>query len=284
MILPNNGWCCADSVQCQPLFSSILLQTLLAITHHIGGLAMFKLNILLSIAFIVALLSVSGCVDINNNAEINQLLSSLNTGSAGLSESTIAAGLRQALEVGGERASSAASKKGGFLSDSRIRIPLPEKLQTMANGLRAIGFGSQVDNFEVEMNLAAEAAAFEAKPVLLQAVKGMTLTDIMGIYNGSDTAATDYFKQKTSAELNQRFQPVVHDKMRQVGVYQTYSQLEQQYNALPLTSKPNFNLEDYLTRKTADGLFVLLADEEKQIRNNPAARTTELLKQVFGSK
>lgn len=235
---------------------------------------------------IFALLLLVSCVDVQNNSQLGGILSSLGapSGSVGLDESTVAAGLRQALEVGSSRASELASSNDGFLANDQIRIPLPEKLQGVADTLRTVGLGSQVDLFEVKMNRAAEAAASEAKPVFVSAVKGMTLTDAMGILRGSDTAATDYFRSKTSMTLQQKFKPVVRSKMEEVGVYGLYNQLISSYNSIPFVTKTSFDLEDYLTTKTQDGLFSLLADEEEKIRNNPAARTTELLKQVFSSR
>lgn len=234
---------------------------------------------------VICLLSlplVWGCVEVENNAQINQLLGALGSSGAVLDENTIAAGLRQALQVGGERAVDSAAN-GAFNDDARVKIPLPQQLQTVASALRAVGLGVEVDNFETQMNRAASAAVVEAKPVLLDAVKQMSLTDVMNIYNGGNSAATDYFRRKTSATLQQRFKPVVHEKMQQTGVYATYAELLQQYNALPFASKPSLDLEDYLTSKTTDGLFTLMADEEAKIRTNPAARSTELLQQVFGS-
>ncbi len=234
---------------------------------------------------VICLLSlplVWGCVEVENNAQISQLLGALGSSGAVLDENTIAAGLRQALQVGGERAVESAAN-GAFNDDVRVKIPLPQQMQTVASALRAVGLGGEVDNFETQMNRAASAAVVEAKPVLLDAVKQMSLTDVMNIYNGGNSAATDYFRRKTSATLQQRFKPVVHEKMQQTGVYATYAELLQQYNALPFASKPSLDLEDYLTSKTTDGLFTLMADEEAKIRTNPAARSTALLQQVFGN-
>lgn len=238
------------------------------------------------IFLVFALLLLVSCVDVQNNSQISGILSSLDTGSSSgeLDESTVALGLRQALEIGSSRASDLASSTDGFLANDQIRIPLPDKLQRVADTLRTVGLGAQVDLFEVKMNRAAESAAAEAKPVFIGAIKEMTLTDVMGILRGSDTAATDYFRSKTSSALQQKFKPVVRNKMQEVGVYGLYSQLISTYNSLPLVEKTNFDLEDYLTTKTQDGLFSLLAVEEEKIRNNPSARTTDLLKQVFSGR
>jgi len=233
-----------------------------------------------------SLVSLCSCIDMQNNSNVGAILSSLSTATSSnqLDESTIASGLRQALEIGSARASKTASTPDGFLANSQIRIHLPESLDGVTDTLRKVGFGAQVDQFEVKMNRAAESAAAEAKPVFISAVKGMTLTDAMGILKGSDTAATDYFRSKTSSTLQQKFKPVVRSKMEEVGVYGLYNQLISTYNGLPLVKKTSFDLESYLANKTQDGLFTLLAEEEVKIRNNPAARTTELLKQVFSGR
>lgn len=251
-----------------------------------GGFIMsFLCKLLYPFIVVTICASLCSCVDMQNNSQVGAILSSLSTSSANqLDESTIASGLRQALEVGSARASQSASTPDGFLANNKIRIALPESLNGVTDTLRKIGFGSQVDQFEVKMNRAAESAAAEAKPVFISAVKGMTLTDAMSILKGSDTAATDYFRSKTSATLQQKFKPVVRSKMEEVGVYGIYNQLLSTYNALPLVEKTSFDLESYLSTKTQDGLFTLLAEEEVKIRNNPAARTTELLKQVFSNR
>ena len=151
----------------------------------------------------------------------------------------------------------------------------------MAISLRTLGFTQQVDEFELAMNRAAERAAAEAKPVFWDAIVNMTLTDGLGILNGGKTAATDYFRRETTSTLQQRYMPIVKDKMNEVGIYQHYTQLETIYNSLPYTSKPNFNLDQYIVEQGLSGLYKTLADEEQKIRENPAARTTKLLKEVF---
>lgn len=209
-------------------------------------------------------------------------LSLLLLAASALSASTTASGLREALQVATERAVESTSKEGGFLDNPRIRIPLPGKLDAMANGLRAIGLGSQVDELEVGMNRAAERAAGEATPVFVDAIKAMSFQDATGILRGSNTAATDYFKRKTSEPLRQRFRPIVDGAMQNVGVAKQYKALLGQYSSLPFASSPKLDLNAYVTDQALAGLFKIIGDEEKRIRKDPAARATDLLRQVFG--
>ena len=141
-----------------------------------------------------------------------------------------------------------------------------------------------VDTFEAKMNAAAEEAAAQAAPVFLEAISSMTFEDAKAILQGEDDAATQYFKEKTSARLRDMYAPIVRRKMDEVGAAKVYSSLVDKYNAIPFTKKPDFSLENYVTDKALDGLFLKLADMEKQIRTDPAARTTALLKQVFGKR
>lgn len=198
--------------------------------------------------------------------------------------SSISAGLKQALEVGTTRAVTRTSAAGGYLSDPLIRIGLPESLQGMARGLRAVGFGGPIDDFEVAMNRAAERAAGEAKDVFWQAIRQMTFSDAQAILRGGDTAATDYFERTTRDTLRARFQPIVSERMDEVGVVRSYDQLVSRYAAIPFTKPPALDIRSYVTEKALDGLFTVLGQEERRIRTDPAARTTELLRQVFGSQ
>ena len=232
------------------------------------------------------LLALGGCLESSGTGGqiASNVLRSLSTSgpqAAGLDESTVAAGLKEALRVGSERAVASTSTTDGFLGNQLIRIAMPDELATAAKTLRAVGFGGQVDAFEVGMNRAAEKASAEAKPVLVDAVSQMTLTDAMGVLRGGDTAATDYFRGKTSDSLRARFMPIIKDKMGQVGLYQQYNQLMSSYTALPLAQKPSFDLDGYVADQGLNGLFTTLAQEEKNIRANPAARTTDLLQKVF---
>ena len=193
------------------------------------------------------------------------------------------AGLREALEVATGRAVDQTSRAGGFSADDLIRIRLPEELDTATRVLRAAGFGGQIDNLEGTMNLAAERAAAEATPIFVDAVRGLTFQDAQQILTGGDTAATDYFRGRTESNLVARFAPEVQEAMRSVGLYREYESILGTYNSLPFTDKPNLDLADYVTDRTTDGLFEVLGREEKRIREDPVARTTELLREVFGN-
>ncbi len=200
-----------------------------------------------------------------------------------LDEGTIARGLREALEVGSRNAVARTSTLDGFLRNELIRIAVPEELDTMTSALRRFGFGAQVDELELAMNRSAERAAGEATDVFLGAIRGMTLADAREILQGPDTAATDYFRRATSDELRARFEPIVAEKMEAVGLARLYGDLVARYQALPVPKQPAPDLQDHVTEQALAGLFTVLGEEERKIRNDPAARTTELLRRVFGA-
>lgn len=205
----------------------------------------------------------------------------LAAGAAGVTDWN-AAGVREALGVATDRAVALASKPGGFLDNSLIHIKPPKTLRKIGSALRAVGMGQQVDELEVSMNRAAERASQEAKPVFVDAIKGMTLQDALGIVRGGDTAATDYFRGATEEKLRARFRPIVAASLSRVGARNQYNAVVERYRALPLAEPTTLDLDDYTTKKTLDGLFKLLAQEETKIRKDPAKRTTSLLKKVFG--
>jgi len=235
---------------------------------------------------IVPLMLLGGCNATQGGNMASSVLSALTQPAQGdaLDENTVAAGLKEALTLGSKRAVAATSATDGFWGNAEIRIPLPDELNSVFSALRTIGFGSQVDALELGMNRAAEQASAEAKPVLVDAVRDMSLSDAMGILRGGDTAATDYFRMETSDTLKQKFLPIIQDKMAGVGLYRQYNKLMDAYTALPLTKGRAFDLENYVADKGLEGLFTMLAQEEQEIRANPTARTTELLQKVFASQ
>lgn len=204
--------------------------------------------------------------------------------SQGLGQSDIVAGLKEALRVGTENAVDVTSKLNGYYSNPEIKIPLPENVRKVENVLRMAGMGEQVTSFEQSMNRAAERAAPEAKALFVGAIKQMTFADAKKILNGRENEATLFFKDKTYNALGQRFEPLVHNAMAEVGVTRYYQTLEDKIRVLPVKSLMDFNLDQYVTGKALDGLFVMLAQEEAKIRTDPAARVTDILKKVFGSQ
>ena len=203
------------------------------------------------------------------------------SGSAGLSNEKIISGLKEALEVGTENTVQLTGNVDGYLKNEDIKILLPEKLQSMEKALRMVGFGPQIDEFVVSMNRSAEQAAPLAKPIFKEAVTDMTFEDGKEILNGGDTAATDYFKEKTKGKLTEAFKPKVTQAMDQVGVVAQYKSLVGEYTSLPFVNAEQFDLDNYVVEKSLNGLFYTLAQEEQKIRTNPASRVTDLLKEVF---
>lgn len=201
-----------------------------------------------------------------------------------MSADTIADGLKEALAVGARNAAEAASSEGAYSGNPALRIALPEKLQPVADALRKVGLGGQVDILELKMNQAAEEAAAGAAEVFVGVIQQMTFEDARAILAGGDTAATDYLREKTYDPLKARYAPIVQKHMNSLGAVRKYKELVQQYEALPFTPKVDLDIENYVSEAALDGLFKVLAGEERKIRENPAARTTELLRKVFGTK
>jgi len=195
----------------------------------------------------------------------------------------VAAGLKEALRIGTSKAVSNLGKVNGFFDNNAVKILMPEKMQTVANLLSQVGFKNQVDAFILSMNRAAEKAVPEAVPLFVDAIKHMTISDAVKILKGGDTAATDYFRARMHGDLYKRLRPVVISRINSVGVTRTYNDMMRAYSSLPFTKQISFDLNDYVTNKTLDGLFYMVAQEEKRIRRDPAARVTHLLKTVFGS-
>jgi hypothetical protein len=222
----------------------------------------------------VALL-VTGCI---SSGTLDRMLHS----DGELDESTVAAGLKEALRVGTERSTASTSKPDGFYKNALIRIVVPEQYDGVAKTLRNFGMGSYVDDFERSMNRAAERASGEAIDVFWSAIAQMSIRDAFGILNGGETAATDYFRRTTAAPLKARFQPIVTASMEEVGVYNIYNDLVAKYNQLPIDKPQPVDIDEYVTDRTIDGIFTVLEQEEKRIREDPAARTTALLRKVFG--
>lgn len=199
-----------------------------------------------------------------------------------LSETEIGQGLKEALVVGINSAVTALSQSGGYFNNENIKIPLPKQLNFLDSTLRKIGMGDKIDEFVLSMNQAAEAAAPEARDIFLDALFEMNITDAQKILQGTDTAATEYFKDKTYEELTAAFQPTIDKALTQYDVTDQYEALLDQYKTIPFASKIKMlSPDEYVISKALDGLFFALGEKETEIRHNPAARVTDLLKQVF---
>jgi hypothetical protein len=201
-----------------------------------------------------------------------------------LSDTKIASGLKEALQVGATNAVKLTGRTDGYFGNAAIKILLPKNLRTFERGLRAMGYGPKVDDFVLSMNRSAEAAAPEAKKIFLDAILAMSFEDARRILSGGETAATDYFKSKTTAQLTTAFRPVVEKTMDHNNVTQQYKQVAAQAQTIPFMKSQNLDITDYVVTQALNGLFYMLGQEEKKIRKNPAAQTTSLLKQVFGQQ
>ncbi|HEQ72089.1 MAG TPA: DUF4197 domain-containing protein [Spirochaetia bacterium] len=200
-----------------------------------------------------------------------------------LDEKTVIAGLKEALRIGTQNAVDIVSKVNGYYKNPRITIPLPQELQDVSDVLKKLGLKKKVEEFIQTMNRAAEEAAPKAVDIFVDAIADMSIQDAMGILRGKDNEATLYFERKTRGRLYNIFKPIVRRVLNDVGVTRIYKFIIDTYNSVPGTPRVDFDLEDYVTNKALDGLFTMIADEEKKIRKDPAARVTELLRKVFGS-
>lgn len=199
-----------------------------------------------------------------------------------LTDVKIASALKQALEVGTSHAVALTGRLDGFFANQAIRILMPERLRSLEQGLRGVGLGAQVDEFVLSMNRAAERAAPSAQRIFLAAIGEMTFDDVRRILGGPDTAATEYFKGRTTDRLAAAFRPIVARAMDEVGVTRQYKEMVGRAQAIPFLRLDDFDIDRYVVGKALDGLFVMVGEEEKKIRNDPTARATDLLREVFG--
>jgi len=229
----------------------------------------------LSLVFTAAILILfAGCGKINTNILEDD----------SLTESQIVAGLKQALEVGSENAGGRLAVLDGYFGNALIKIIMPEEAVKVENTLRSIGLGGQVDQAIEAMNRAAEDAATKAAPIFIDAITAMSVQDGLGILNGGNGAATTFLQQQTTAQLTSAFSPVISTSLEKVNATKFWNDIFTVYNALPTTvNKINPDLTAHVTEKALKGLFVVVEEEENKIREDPAARVTDLLKDVFGS-
>jgi hypothetical protein len=201
-----------------------------------------------------------------------------------LSDSKIVAGLKEALQVGTGNAINLTGRLDGFFKNAAIKILLPKQLDTFGKGLRMAGQGRMVDEFVLSMNRAAEKAAPEARKIFVDAVKQMSFDDARKILFGNDTAATEYFKDKTSARIATAFRPIIERSMDEVGATRQYKDLIGRFQNLPFAKSQSLDIDTYVVNKSLDGLFYMVGEEEKKIRKDPLARVSSILKDVFGSR
>lgn len=200
-----------------------------------------------------------------------------------LSKSDASAGLREALTRGAGAAVDQLGKPGGFLDSERFRIPLPPALQKASSAMKMLGMGAQADELTTTMNRAAEAAVPEAKPLLINAVKSMTVEDAKGILTGGDDAATQYFRKTTHDQLSARFLPIVHQATAKLGLAEVYDRYAGQGARLGLVKPEDAQLDPYVTGKALEALYVMIAEKEKEIRADPVGQGSKLLSKVFGA-
>lgn len=228
-----------------------------------------------SIVILLTLFTVYSC------AELQGVMDSLPQTGGVLSNTDIASGLRQALDLGIEKQVTKLTQTDGFYRNELVKILLPAELQKVDKGLRDIGLGSLADEGLKVLNRAAEDAVKEATPIFVNAVKEITFADAKTILLGTDDAATQYLNSKTQTPLYEKFHPVINNSFSKVGADQIWQNLINRYNNIPFTTKVNPDLTDYVTEQALKGVFTMIAVEEKEIRNKVGARSTDLLRRVF---
>jgi hypothetical protein len=234
--------------------------------------------------FITALACVI-CLNVTSQVKLEQIIGDKVQNSIQikkeLSEDDVKQGLTEALTIGSQFAVNKVSSENGFNGTPSIRILVPSEANKMKETLIKMGFKQTVDDFELSMNRAAELASKDALDILLTAIKNMNIKDAFYILTGEQNSATEYLRQETTDFLHQLLKPIVISAMSDIEVAKKWDVVTTRYNSIPFTKKINPDLEDYITYKTIDGLFVFIAVQENEIRNKPLARTSEILKNVF---
>ena len=221
--------------------------------------------------------SLSACQNMGNLQSVMDLGMQVASAAGYGNQANMAVALKEMLTLSSDRAST-------YLSSANVwNMLLPDSAKNVVTTLRAVGMGSYIDKVQGTMNQGAALAAQEAKPIFAAAVRDMTVVDALSIWQGGDTAATQYFRGKTEVALRAKFQPIVQTSLKQTGYYNQYQTLINAYNAIPLTSKPNLDLETYVLNKTLDGMFAKMANEETLIRKNPAQRGTVAIQGILGT-
>ena len=237
-------------------------------------------RVLLTVCMV--LLMLGPAVHAADMTDLLKALPAIPAGGSAQDSGTVASGLKEALSVGTKNAVGLLSKKDGYFGNEAVKILLPENIRRIADALRMAGYQKEVDAFVLSMNRAAEKAAPKAADIFAGAIRSMSIDDAQKILNGGNTAATEYFKSKTSSQLFNAFKPDISQSMNEVGVTKAYKAMTDRYTAMmPFAKMESLDLDTYVTNKSLDGLFHMVGQEEAKIRTNPAARTTELLKKVF---
>jgi hypothetical protein len=201
---------------------------------------------------------------------------------ASLSNQDAVTGLKDALIQGASKAVSQLGAADGFLGNAKVKIPLPDSIKRVESGLRLVGMSKQADELVVSMNRAAEMAVKEATPVLTESIKKMSVQDAKGILTGGDDAATQYFRRTTSEQLTQRFLPIVKKMTAKVQLAEQYNNLAGQAAGFGLVKQEDANIDNYVTRKALDGLYLVIAEQERAIRKDPVGAATGMAQKVFG--
>jgi hypothetical protein len=213
---------------------------------------------------------------------LNEALKIVEPGKSGFSEQDAVAGIKEALVKGTGNSVNLVSKPDGYFKNPEIKIPFPENAKMIESKLRTIGMGSQADEVILSINRAAEDAGKQAEPIFVNAIKGMTVQDALNIVSGKSDACTQYLSRTTTPELKAKFAPVIKASLDKVDATRLWTDVMKTYNQLPFVAKQNPDLSGYVADKAIQGLFIMIAKEELKIRQNPEARTTEILKKVFG--
>ena len=230
------------------------------------------------------LASVSSCQSQNFGNILKQANDVLGGSTGALTTEEIGRGLKEALTVGIKNSSSQASALDGYLGNQTIKLLFPPEALKVEAKLRQLGLGNECDKFVTALNRGAEKAAEKAVPIFVDAITQMSIQDALGILRGDKDAATLYLKKTSSIALSNAFAPIMQDAINSTGATKMYGDIAKTYNQIPFQQKINPDLQQYATQKAIDGLFLLVAQEEQKIRDNPAARVSDLLKRVFGAK
>jgi hypothetical protein len=238
-------------------------------------------KIIFSLSLGISLSFFGGCASFNQI--VKEAAGALENGGGNVTQTEIASGLKEALQIGITKGADVVSKTDGYFKNPQIKIPLPAEAAKVEKALRDVGMGAEVDKAILAINRGAEDAAKSAKPIFVSAITKMTLNDAMGILKGTDkTAATKYLEKTTGAQLSNAFRPVITQSLDKTLATKYYGDIVKEYNKLPfITKKLNPDLGDFVTQKALDGLFMMIAKEEQNIRKDPLARVSALLKKVF---